>query len=227
MSNLDDAILRHVNDPKYRPVKPKVICKKLGLENDDFSKVKRAVKFLVKKGKLAYGPSHLVCPITSSHPAAQVGESPTRRESSKHVVGTFRRAAAGFGFVRPEGTPASEGRDADIFVPANATGDAANGDTVRLRLSSKPGRKGKLEGRVVDVVERANSRFVGTYLVKDGAGLVQVDGKVFTSPVYVGDPGAKGAQTDDKVVIDMVRHRRHPWQARPAGRRHALGRPRV
>jgi len=186
-------------------VKPKVICKKLGLDGDDFPKVKRAVKFLVKKGKLAYGPSHLVCPITSSHPAAKVGEAPTRRETAKNVVGTFRRAAAGFGFVRPEGTPASEGRDADIFVPANSTGDAANGDQVRIRLSSKRGRMGKLEGSVIDVVERANSRFVGTYLVKDGAGLVQVDGKVFTSPVYVGDPGAKGAQTDDKVVIDMVR----------------------
>jgi len=205
MSNLDDAILRHVNDPKYRPVKPKVICKKLGLAGDDFSKVKRAVKFLVKKGKLAYGPSHLVCPVTTSHPAAKVGQSPTHRESAKHVVGTFRRAAAGFGFVRPEGTPASAGRDADIFVPLNGTGDAANGDKVRLRISSKRGRMGKIEGRVIDVVERANSRFVGTYLVKDGAGLVQIDGKVFSSPVYVGDPGAKGAQSDDKVVIDMVR----------------------
>ncbi len=205
MPDLDDAILRHVNDPKYRPVKPKVICKKLGLTGDDFPKVKRAVKFLVKKGKLAYGPNHLVCPLTTGHPAAKVGDAPTRREASKHVIGTFRRAAAGFGFVRPEGTPASEGRDADIFVPLNATGDAANGDIVRLRLGTKRGRMGKLEGRIVDVVERAKNRFVGTYLVKGGMGLVQVDGKIFSSPVYVGDPGAKGAQTDDKVVIEMVR----------------------
>ena len=102
-----------------------------------------------------------------------------------------------------------EGRDADIFVPANSAGDAANGDTVRLRLNDKRGRQGKFEGRVIDVVERATNRFVGTYFEQGGMGLVQIDGKVFTTPVYVGDPGAKGAQPDDKVVIEMVRFPSH------------------
>jgi ribonuclease R len=39
--------------------------------------------------------------------------------------------------------------------------------------------------------------------------MVQVDGKIFTNPVYVGDPGAKGVQPDDKVVIEMVRFPSH------------------
>ena len=40
-------------------------------------------------------------------------------------------------------------------------------------------------------------------------GYVQVDGKHFTEPIYVGDPGAKGAQPDDKVVLEMVRFPSH------------------
>ena len=40
-------------------------------------------------------------------------------------------------------------------------------------------------------------------------GMVQVDGKMFTQPIYVGDPGAKGVQPDDKVVIEMVRFPSH------------------
>ena len=40
-------------------------------------------------------------------------------------------------------------------------------------------------------------------------GYVQVDGKLFTKPVYVGDPGAKGAKVEDKVVLDMVRFPSH------------------
>lgn len=197
------AILRHVNDPNYRAVKPKVIAKKLGLEGDDAQRVKKVVKRLVKEGKLAFGSSHLVCSIAPGHPSAEVGNQPKR--STKHVVGTFRRMAGGYGFVRPEGTPASQGRDADIFVPAKASGDAASGDTVRLRLGSKVGRMGKLEGRVIDIVQRATNRFVGTYFEQGGLGLVQIDGKLFNSPVYVGDPGAKGARDDDKVVLEMVR----------------------
>src|SRR5262249_19929421 len=32
-----------------------------------------------------------------------------------------------------------------------------------------------------------------------------VDGTVFSHSIYVGDPGAKGAKADDKVVFEMVR----------------------
>jgi len=210
MPDINDLILQHTNAPNYRPVKPKVIAKQLGLERDDFPRLKRAVKLLVKAGKLAYGPSHLVCPVAEKHPAAMVNKPSAKKpKSSKHVVGTFRKAQGGFGFVRPEGTAATAGRDADIFIPISSTGDAANGDTVRIRITDKKDRLGKISGRIIDVVERANNRFVGTYLEKGGMGLVQIDGKIFTEPVYVGDPGAKGAQPDDKVVLEMVRFPSH------------------
>ena len=208
MSKLDDAILRHVNDAKYRPVKPKVIAKKLDLAGDDMARLKRSIKRLVKEGKLAYGPKHLICPVSADHPAAKVSKTKKPKES-KHIIGIFRRAQGGFGFVRPEGTPAAEGRDADIYISANSAGDAANGDKVRIRLSDKRGRMGKFEGRIIDVVERVTNQFVGTYFVQGGMGLVQVDGKIFTSPISVGDPGAKGAQVDDKVVLEMVRFPSH------------------
>jgi ribonuclease R len=137
------------------------------------------------------------------------GKRDGKVRSEHHVVGTFRRMDAGFGFVRPEGTLASEGREADIFIPANAAGDAASGDTVSVKLRSKIGRGGKSEGRVIDVVSRATNRFVGTYFEQADMGLVQIDGKLFSQPIYVGDPGAKGVQPDDKVVMEMVRFPSH------------------
>src|SRR5262249_22980819 len=74
---------------------------------------------------------------------------------------------------------------------------------------SKRGRMGKHEGRIIDVIERATNRFVGVYFEQAGMGLVQVDGKIFANPIYVGDPGAKGIRPDDKVVIEMVRFPSH------------------
>ncbi|MGE3243375.1 MAG: ribonuclease R [Pirellulales bacterium] len=151
------------------------------------------------KKKLAKKPTAL----RDERQAKTKHKSPTN-----HVVGTFRKAAAGFGFVRPEGTLRSEGRDADVFIPMDKTGDAAEGDIVSVRLE-KRGRMGKIEGRIIDVIERATSRFVGVYFEQAGMGLVQIDGKLFQKPIYVGDPGAKGARVDDKVVIDMVRFPSH------------------
>ena len=209
MPEYRDAILRHVNDPNYRPVKPKVIAKKFGLEGDESAAFKKEVKRLVRAGELAYGPSHLICPIDADHPAAKVGQQPTKRERGNFVVGTFRRNAKGYGFVRPEGVRQAQGRDADIYVAAENAGDAASGDTVRIRVNDKRGRMGKLSGAVVDIVERATNRFVGTYLERVGVSLVEIDGAMFSSPINVGDPGAKSVQPDDKVVIEMVRFPSH------------------
>ena len=223
MPDLHAKVLQHVNRPDYQPVKPAVIAKKLGLADERARELKKVIKQMIKSGELAWGPSHQVFAVEKTPPrnasdeiAAATGQDgretrTTKLKSprdSKHVVGTFRRASGGFGFVRPEGTLSSAGRDADIFIPADKTGDAANGDIVSVRLE-KRGRMGKLEGRIIDVVERATNRFVGVYFEQAGMGLVQVDGSIFTTPIYVGDPGAKGARADDKVLIEMVRFPSH------------------
>ncbi|MAT68463.1 MAG: ribonuclease R [Planctomycetaceae bacterium] len=225
MSQLRDAILRYVTQPGYKPVKPKVIAKRLGLEPDEASAVRKEVKRLIKEKVLKWGPSHQVVPVdgsspadedaTSGRPASDTRTPPLPEEGSgkpprkgQHIVGVYRSTNKGYGFLRPEGTAASVGRDADIFIPAKYAGDAANGDTVRIRLGPV-GRKGKPEGRVIDVVERATNKFVGAYFEQGGMGLVEVDGAVFAHPVHVGDPGAKGVQPDDKVVIEMVRFPSH------------------
>ncbi|TWT86282.1 Ribonuclease R [Pseudobythopirellula maris] len=137
-------------------------------------------------------------------PAAR--SQPVKR--GKHVVGVFRRVSSGDGFLRPEGTAASAGKDDDIYVNQRNAGDAASGDKVRISIGGS-GYRGKPEGKIVDVVERATNQFVGKYFEQDGQGLVEIDGKVFGAPIYVGDPGAKGAKDDDKVVVEMVRFPSH------------------
>ena len=229
-SDLRSKILEVVSTENYHPVKPTVIAKKLGLSGAAIQDLKITIKRMVKSGELAWGPSHLVYPAAKVKPVPKAEpkrapkleaavERPVKPKrdvakkaparDSKHFTGTFRRAAGGFGFVRPEGTQRAEGRDADVFIPADKCGDAANGDIVSVRLESKRGRMGKQEGHIIDVVERATNRFVGVYFEQAGMGMVQIDGKLFGNPIYVGDPGAKGVRPDDKVVIEMVRFPSH------------------
>lgn len=209
------AILSYTANAAYRAVKPKVIAERLGLEGDAAAQAKKVIKKLIREGELEFGPNHLVVPVDPDHPSRAnlmpkdgklADEKPKRQRSGeKYVVGTFRRISSGDGFVRPEGTPASAERDLDIFVGGKNTGDAASGDVVRLVVSGKPGPRGKPNGKVVDIVERATNQFVGTYHESAGSAEVEVDGKVFGEAIYVGDPGTKGAKEGDKVVIEMVR----------------------
>ncbi len=184
-------ILRIVNGPNYQPKKPRGIAKSLGLSKDDVPLVRRAVKRLVKDGKLTYGASHKV------RPASAVDDD--------RITGIFRRNQDGNGYVRPTTASRDAGRDLDIFIHQSKAGDAATGDLVYVRVKKEYSRRGKPEGLILDVIERETNRFVGVYSESAGQGFVEVDGGVFTQPIAVGDPGAKNAKPKDKVVFEMVR----------------------
>src|SRR5262249_400992 len=116
----------------------------------------------------------------------------------------FRRSAKGFGFVRPHSTAS---RSDQIYISPDASGDASSGDEVAVKITKRSRRPGmNLEGRIVQIVARAAGVFVGTYFEEGGSGFVRVDGTTFHDPIYVGDPGAKGARPGDKVALEMVRY---------------------
>ncbi|MEI6504625.1 MAG: ribonuclease R [Planctomycetota bacterium] len=125
------------------------------------------------------------------------------------VIGVFRRASGGYGFVRPLDAPAGD-RSNDVHVAAVASLDAASGDTVRVRIAkARDARRPGPAGEIVEIVKRRTTRFVGSYFEAADQGWVQIDGTGFARPVSVGDPGAKGVHPNDKVVIDMVRFPTH------------------
>lgn len=198
---LEQVILELVAQPGYKPTKPRGLVKKLKLPEDARELVRRTVKRLIKRGVLEWGPSHQVKLVGAPN-------KPATRDD-KHLQGVFRRTDRGFGFVRPEGASTDREMGEDIYIPQNKASDAATGDVVQVRLSGKRGMRNLREGAIVKVVQRQTNQFVGVYFETAGAAFVQVDGKVFAQPVAVGDPGAKNAQVDDKVVIEMVRFPSH------------------
>ena len=140
-------------------------------------------------------------------------DQPSKKKANQ-VTGTFRKAAAGFGFVTPDGSTATD-RSEDIFIPRHKTLDAAHLDHVKIRLSKDDGkskggksksgsRRDKSSGRVVEVLQRHTHRFVGSYTEVGNNGIVTVDGGTFDSGILVGDAGAKACKIGDKVVIEMA-----------------------
>jgi ribonuclease R len=225
MSEFDweQAVLEFVSRAEYRPMKPRAIAKGLQAPEDKLALVKRAIKRLVHQRRLQYGSNHLVLGVRSGEgtqrvpgpisagqksgqsPGQKTGQSTGPKNRSERIMGVFQRTAKGFGFVRPHGASREDRAKTDIYIPADRTADASTGDTVAVQLSKhRPGEPG-LRGQVVEIIERETHQFVGTYFEARGAGYVQVDGTLFAQPIYVGDPGAKNARTDDKVVFEMVR----------------------
>lgn len=197
--SFEQKVLELVNQKNYKPIKPRVFAKKLDVADNQIRDLKKAIKRLVKRGHLMWGPQHLVM------------KPSTQPKDDQGVVGVFRRANAGFGFVTP--ADPDNPYDGDIYIPKRMTGDAANGDTVKIDVSHKRrGRDFGFSGRILEVIERRSNRFVGSYIENGEYGFVKVDGGAFDSDIWVGDASAKNGQPGDKVVIEMVRfpsHQRH------------------
>ena len=190
MSAWNDRILGHVSRPEYRPATLKTLAKRLEVPAESYADLRSAVKDLVRQGRLEFAKDRTL----RRPPVAESGA----------VVGTFRRSARGFGFVRPKATT---GRDSDIYIALEDAGDASTGDEVAIKITGKSHRAGGgRQGRILRVVNRASAQFVGTYFERDGESFVQPDGTTFHDPISVGDPGAKGARPGDKVALEIVRY---------------------
>ena len=188
MADHGDRVLKLVGEPDYKPITLKAMSRRLKVEVDDYAEFRSAVKALVKDGKL------------------EVARDKTLKQPDRTgaIIGLFRRSSKGFGFVRPHTATA---RDDQIYIPPDAAGDASTGDEVVVKITKRPKRAGmNVEGRIVQIVARASGLFVGTYFEDGGAGYVKVDGTTFHAPIYVGDPGAKGAKPGDKVALEVVRY---------------------
>jgi ribonuclease R len=200
--DIEQELLRLVNQQGYRPQKPRALAKQLKLDEEQTRRLKRVLKDLVKSGRLTYGANHLVGPPVTNP-----------KSGGYRVTGVFRRADAGFGFVRPAGSAPGADRTQDVFISAADAGDAATGDTVLVRLKKKAEhRRPNPEGEIVEIIERETHQFVGTYFEEGGVAFALIDGSPFSQPVVLGDPGAKNARNDDKVVVEMVRFPSHAHQ---------------
>src|SRR5947209_3370731 len=188
MPDLTQKILAAVSRKSYQALKPKALARKIGVPAEQYADFRRALRDLLKQGRVVMGKNHSIRPAPASGT----------------VAGTFHKTSAGYGFVRPHAVEGHVGPE--VLVREGDARDAATGDQVLVRILRQPKSPDlRPTGKVLEVIERATRQFVGTYLERDGSALVRIDGTVFSHSIFVGDAGVKGARPGDKVVIEMLR----------------------
>jgi ribonuclease R len=115
-------------------------------------------------------------------------------------VGTIQGHPKGYAFLIPD-DPDVE----DFFISRENLGGAMHNDRVIVRpLGSGSGGK-RMEGEVIRVLQRANSRVVGTFEESNRQyGFVIPDEKRLGWDIFVPRARAKGAKTGDKVVVELT-----------------------
>jgi len=218
MASLKQQIIEILKKTGSRPVKLRKIARRLDLPKGERDRFEEAIASLVKRGKVQQNrEGRVFLPETAS-------------ESDGLIAGVLKKTASGSAWlipnreVKPEGespdspadaTPEPAHKIPDVHIYPEHLGDAQNGDEVLVRLLSRHQSGGRRSGQVEQILERATHTFVGSYFEQENVGKVRIDGGVFSDPVSVGDPGAKGVQPGDKVVIEIVRFptHTHPGEA--------------
>ncbi len=188
MPNMKNEILARLREPEYRPVKIQQLAKQLGVTRKQSTSFRKTLDDLISEGLVHEGRSGRV----------RIKVAPGL------IAGTIKRTSSGAGYLIPD-APLPELHGQDVYISPADMRDAHTGDSVLVQLVSRRKSSGQRCGRIDQIVERARNVFVGTYFERDGESFVAVDGKTFEEPISVGDPGAKGARTKDKVVIEMLR----------------------
>jgi len=125
------------------------------------------------------------------------------------IKGKVQGHPDGFGFLIPE-----DG-SSDMFLSEKAMHQVLHGDVVMVRQSGED-RRGRPEAKIVEVLERANSRVVGRLYEEHGIQYVVAENRRITQDILVapGEPGV--AQVGQVVMLEILQHpNKH---AQPIGR---------
>ena len=191
--NIRERVMALLQAPDYRPRDRNEIAQALQAKGRDRVNVRQTLREMEHSGQIVrIRKNRYVLPTEADL-----------------LTGKLSIHQAGFGFLVPE-----KSGEPDIFVAAENTGTAMNGDRVVVRISHDiPQRRAKdrhrAEGRVIRILERARDTIVGTLQHSKNFYYVVPDDPRIVHDVYVQLPKDRPAKVGDKVVVRL-----EEWQSR-------------
>jgi len=150
------------------------------------SALKKAIKRLAHLGLIQIGGNQLV------------RLKPAEIREVRGVIGKLDVNSRGTGYV------IVEDREQDIKIPGKYMSTALDGDLVRVTITGEHHKSHQPMGKIVEIVERAGTLFVGTLIRQsDKSYLIESDLKSSRMDFFVDPEGLKGAKPGDKVSFRL------------------------
>ena len=113
------------------------------------------------------------------------------------VDGVVEGHRDGHGFLaREDGGPT-------VFLPPSEMAHVLHGDRVRVRITRED-RKGRPEGRILDILERKRAVIIGRLLQESGSFLVAPEDKRFGQDILIPKAGTGIAQVGQVVCVELT-----------------------
>lgn len=197
---LEKSILKEFSNSPFSSFNYKQIANRLGIKDKGgrmqvlnliVSMFEHKILVESKRGKFQISPKYIQ----------------TSAQKNTNTTGRVEMMSTGKAYVIND-----QGGD-DIFIAPNNTKDALHGDKVKVFIFPK--RKGrKLEGQIVEIVQRAKTKFVGTVEVSKNYAFVVPDDTRIPVDFFIAKEYLNQAKNDQKVIVEFLEwpeHARNPF----------------
>ena len=113
------------------------------------------------------------------------------------IPGKVQGHADGFGFLIPDGG------GEDLFLSPKEMSQVLHGDRVMVRQAGVD-RRGRPEGKIVEVLERANKRLVGRLIREAGVVLVAAEDRRINQDILIPPGKDMKAQAGQIVMVELI-----------------------
>ncbi len=175
-----EMLVQLVHDKTYVPMKLKELAMLLSVPKEQRDELKEVLDILIAEGKIGI---------------SKKGKYGKAEEFA--LVGIFSGHAKGFGFVT------IEGREQDVFIPADKTKGAMDGDKVQIVIEGEARGK-RAEGAVLRILEHANKTVIGFYQKNKNFGFVLPDNQKLGQDIFIPQGKDMGAVTGHKVIVRIT-----------------------
>ena len=163
------------------PLQQEELVDRLAISDDEVEFFARRLQAMARAGQIIVNRRRALCIA----------------EKLDLVAGTVQGHPDGFGFlIRDDNQP-------DMFLSQGEMSKVLHGDRVMVR----PGgidRRGRIEGEVVEVLERANTTIVGTYRVEHGIGRIEPADRRLHHDMLIPADARGEAQNGQIVMAEIV-----------------------
>ncbi len=170
-----------VKDEHYVPMKIKELAILLQVPRDRRAELAEVLDSLVEEGRIG---------LTKRGKYTKI--------ENLSYTGVFESTKRGFGFV------SVEGMDEDIFIPESAVGAAFHGDKVKVAVTKQSHGGMRMEGKILQIVERGIKHLVGTFQDNRTFGFVIPDNAKISCDIFVPADKTMGAMSGHKVVVEIT-----------------------
>ena len=158
------------------------IFEALDVRPDQAEGVSRRLSAMVRDGQLIQNRRGGYLPVDEKH----------------FIRGHVIAHADGYGFLVPD-----EGGD-DLFLSAKQMRGVLHGDRAVVTVSGVD-RRGRLEGSVINVIERANTTLIGRLFIEDGIGYIVPDNKRITDNILIAKDMFGEASAGQIVKVEITK----------------------